>query len=161
MRIPGINTGSGWCLRSRVTILFPFSFIQDSPDLYLTSWHNYYTGTLVLVAEAPTLWPSDAKKWLIRKEPDAGKDWRQEEKGTTDDGMVGWHHRLDGHEFKQAPGVGDGQGGLACCSPWVTKSWIWLNWTEQSLMNTLLVYMHVSFAEHFPTPRDCTLCSSL
>ena len=54
----------------------------------------------------------------IRKDPDAGKDWRQEEKGTTEDEMVGWHHRRDGHEFEQAPGDGDGQGGLACCSPW-------------------------------------------
>ena len=63
----------------------------------------------------------DAKNWLIGKDPDAGKDWRQEEKGKTEDEMVGWHHRLDGHEFEQAAGVGDGQGGLACCSPWGQK----------------------------------------
>ena len=60
-------------------------------------------------AEAPILWPPDAKNWLIGKDPDAGKDWRQKEKGTTEDEMVGWHHWLDGHEFEQAPGVGDGQ----------------------------------------------------
>ena len=54
----------------------------------------------------------------FEKAPDAGKDWGQEEKGTTEDEMVGWHHRLNGHEFEQAPGVGDGQGSLACCSPW-------------------------------------------
>ena len=83
-------------------------------------------------AETPILWPLVAKSWVIGKDPDAGKDWRWEEKGTTDE-MVGWHHRLDGHEFEQAPGVGYGQGGLACCSPWgckksaITK---WLNWTE-------------------------------
>ena len=60
-----------------------------------------------------------AKNWLIGKDPDAGKGWRQEEKGTAEgDKMVGWHHQLNGHEFEQAPGVGDGQGGLACCSPW-------------------------------------------
>ena len=69
-------------------------------------------------AETPILWPPDAKNWLIGKDPDAGKDWRQEEKGTTENEMVGWHHRLDGHEFEQAPGVGDGQRSLACCSPW-------------------------------------------
>ena len=69
-------------------------------------------------AETPILWPPDAKNWLIGTDPDAGKDWRQEEKGTTEDEMVGWHHRLDGHEFEQAPGVGDGQEGLVCCSPW-------------------------------------------
>ena len=69
-------------------------------------------------AEAPHgAWPRDAKSWLTGKDPDTGKDWRQEEEMTEDE-MVGWHHWLDGHEFEQAPGVGDGQGGLACCSPW-------------------------------------------
>ena len=68
-------------------------------------------------AEAPKLWPPDAKKWLIGKDPDTGQDWRQEEKGTTEDEMVGWHHRLHGLEFEQALGVGDGQGGLVCYSP--------------------------------------------
>ena len=72
-------------------------------------------------AEAPILWPPDVKNWLIGKDPDAGKDWRQEEKGTTEDEMVGWHHWLEGLEFEQAPGVGDGQGSLACCSPWGCK----------------------------------------
>ena len=69
-------------------------------------------------AETPILWPPDAKSWLIWKGPDAGKDWGQEEKGTTEDEMVGWHHRLNGDEFGQTPGVGDRQGGLACCGSW-------------------------------------------
>ena len=68
-------------------------------------------------AEAPILWPPDAKSWLLGKDPDAGKDWGQEEKGTTEDEIVGWHHWLNGHKFEQAPGVGEGQGSLACCSP--------------------------------------------
>ena len=68
-------------------------------------------------AETPILWPPDAKNWLIWKDPHAGNDWRREEKGTTEDEMVGWHHRLNGHESEQALGVGDGQGSLACCSP--------------------------------------------
>ena len=72
-------------------------------------------------AEAPILWPPNVKHWLIGKDPDAGKDWRQKEKGTTEDEMVGWHHRLNGHEFEQVLGVGDGQWGLACCSPWGCK----------------------------------------
>ena len=72
-------------------------------------------------AEAPILWPPDANNWVIRKDPDAGKDWRQEEKGTTEDEMVGWHHQLDGHELEQAPGDGEGQGSLACCSSWGCK----------------------------------------
>ena len=72
-------------------------------------------------AEAPILWPPDTKSWLIRKDPDAEKDWRREEKGMTEDKMVGWHHWFNGHEFGQALGVGDGQGSLACCSPWGRK----------------------------------------
>ena len=69
-------------------------------------------------AETPILQPPDGKNWLIGKDPDTGKDWRWKKKGMTEDDMVGWHHQLNGHEFKQVPGVGDGQGGLACCSPW-------------------------------------------
>ena len=72
-------------------------------------------------AETPILWPPDAKNWFIWKDPDAGKDWRQEKKGTTEDEMIGWHHWLVGREFGWAPGVGDGQGGLACCDSWGRK----------------------------------------
>ena len=72
-------------------------------------------------AEAPILWSSDAKNWVTGKDPDAWQDWRQEEKGTTEEEMVGWHHPLNGHEFEQGPGVGDGQESLACCSPWGHK----------------------------------------
>ena len=76
------------------------------------------------------------KDWLLGKDPDSGKEWRQEEKGKTEDEMVGWHHWLNGHEFKQALGVGDGQGSLACCSPWGHKesdTTEWLNWTEERM----------------------------
>ena len=72
-------------------------------------------------AEAPVLWPPDVKSQLTGKDPDAGKDGRQQEKVTAEDEMVGWHPRLNGHEFEQAPGVGNGQGGLACCSSWGRK----------------------------------------
>ena len=71
--------------------------------------------------EAPILWPPDAKSWLIGKDPDAGKHWRQEENGMTEDEMVGWHYQLNGHEFEQALGDSEGQGNLACCSPWGPK----------------------------------------
>ena len=80
-----------------------------------------FIGRTDAEAETPILWPPDVKNWLIWKDPDAGADWSQEEKRTTEDEMVGWHHRLYGHEFEQAPGVGDRQGGLACCSPWGHK----------------------------------------
>ena len=76
-----------------------------------------FIGRTDAEAETPTLWPPDVKNQLIGKDPDARKDRRWEEKGMTEDEMVGWHHLLDGHEFEEAPGVDDGQGSLACCSP--------------------------------------------
>ena len=83
--------------------------------------------------ETPVLWPPYAKSWLIGKDSAAGSDWGQEEKGTTEDEMAGWHHWLDGCEFEWTPGDGDGQGGLACCDLWGRKesdTTEWLNWTE-------------------------------
>ena len=101
------------------------------------SW--IFIGRTDVEAATPILWPSDAKNWLIWKDPDAGKDWRWEEKGMTENEMGGWHHRLNGHESEQTLGVGDGQGGLACCSPWgrnesdMTER---LNWTEPLHLKT-------------------------
>ena len=112
-----------------------------------TSFKRSHAGTATLSAPdpaaghhrptpllgTPILWPLDAKNWLIGKDPDAGIDWRREKKGMTEDEMVGWHHRLNGHEFESAPGIGDGQGNLACCSPWGRKESDTpelLNWTE-------------------------------
>jgi len=90
-----------------------------------------FIGRTDAEAKAPILGPPDAKNWLIRKDPDAGKDWRQEEKGVTEDEMIWWHHQLNGHEFEEALRVDDGQESLACWGPWVSKSWTWLsNWTE-------------------------------
>ena len=120
-------------------------------DLY--SWHQPvhseddqpwdFFGRNDAKAETLVLWPPDAKSWLIGKDPDAGRDLGQEEKRTTEDEMAGWHHRLDGHESEWTPGVGDGQGGLACCDSWGRKEsdmteWLnWLNWTELSLQNNV------------------------
>ena len=97
-------------------------------------------------AEAPILWPPDAKSQLIGKDSNAGKDWGQEKKGTTEDEMARWHHRLDGREFEWTPGVGDGQGGLACCDSWGRKELDMterLNWTElnSSCQVTLLLFV--------------------
>ena len=94
---------------------------------------SWVSGRTDAKAETPILWPPHVKSWLIGKAPDAGRDWGQEEKGTTEDEMAGWHHRLDGHEFKWTLGVGDGQEGLACCDSWGHKesdTTEWLNWTE-------------------------------
>ena len=95
------------------------------------SW--IFIGRTDAEAGAPIVWSTDAKNWHLNKDPDSGKDWRQEEKGTTEDEMVGWHHWLNGQEFKQALGVDDGQGSLACCSPWGHKESDMakqLNWTD-------------------------------
>jgi len=106
---------------------------QTSPSKGNQSW--IFFGRTDAEAETPMLWPPTVKNWLIGKDPVAGKDWRQEEKGTTEGMMVGWHYRLDKHEFEQAPGGGDGQGSLASCSYGVARSRTWLSgWTDWMLM---------------------------
>ena len=98
-----------------------------------------FIGRTDVEAETPILWPPDVKSWLTRKDPDAGKDWGQEEKGTMEDHLVAWPHWLNGHEFEWTPGAGDGQGSLACCGPWRckeadTSEWLnrlkWYPYTE-------------------------------
>ena len=96
-----------------------------------------FIGRTDAESEAPILWPPDAKNWLTGKDPDAGKDWRQEEKGTTEDEMVGWHHWLNGHEFEQTPEVGDGQGSLALQSTGLQRvGHDWVTWTVLMLSTT-------------------------
>ena len=97
---------------------------------------SVFIGRTDVEAETPILWPFDVKSWLIWKDSDAGKDWRQEEKWTTEDEMVEWHHRRNGHGFRWTPGAGDGQGGLACYDSWghkesdITEQLNWLtDWT--------------------------------
>ena len=117
-----------------------------------------FIGRTDAEAEAPILWPPDAKSQLIRKDSDAGKDWRQQEKGTTEDEMVGWLQQLDGHEFEQALVVGDGQGRLACFSPWGCKESDmaeWLNWTgaHSRILECLSVFLFNCVQASSPRPR--------
>ena len=104
------------------------------------SW--VFFGRTDAKAETPILWPHQTKSWIIAKDPDSGRDWGREEKGTTEDKMAGWHHRLNGHEFEWSLGVGDGQGGLACCGPWgheesdTTERLNW-TWTQEVLVLSL------------------------
>ena len=124
-----------WCFWTVVlekTLESPLDYkeIQRVHPKGVQSW-VFIAGTDV-EAETPIFWPPDVKSWLIGKDPDAGKDWGQEEKGTEDE-MVGWHHRHNGHGFGWIPRVGDGQGDLMCCSSWGHKesdTIEWLNWTE-------------------------------
>ena len=128
--------GKNWCFWTVVlekTLVSPLDGKEIKPVNPKGNQSWIFIGRTDAEAETPILWPPDAKSQLIGKDPDAGKDWTQEEKRMTEDEMVGWHHQLNGHEFEQAPGVGDGQGSLACCSPWGRKESDMteqLNWTE-------------------------------
>ena len=118
-----------WCWRRLLRV--PWTARRSNQSILKgVHWKSWvFTGRTDAEAETPILWPPHAKNWLIWKDPDAGKEWRQEENGTTEDEKVGWYHHLDGHEFEQAPGVGDGQEGLACCSPWSHK--VRHNWATE------------------------------
>ena len=112
-------------------------------------------------AETPVLWPPHAKSWLIGKDSDAGRDWGQKEKGTTEDEMAGWHHRLDGREFEWTPGVGDGQGGLACCDSWDRKesdTTEQLNWTELAWNVPLVSLIFLKWSRVFPILLFSSIC---
>ena len=99
----------------------PLDFKESKPVNPKGNQPWIFTGRTDAEAKALILWPHDVKTQLIRKHPDAEKDWKQEEKGTTEDKTVGWHHWLNGHVFEQTPGDAEGQGSLACCSPWGGK----------------------------------------
>ena len=124
-----------WCWRRLLRV--PWTARRSNQSIVKEISPGYWLEGLMLKAEIPKLWPPDAKNWLIGKFPGAGKDWRQEEKGMTENEIVGWYHWVDGHEFEQAAAVGDGQGGLAYCSPqgcrvghdWANE----LNWKEVCL----------------------------
>ena len=129
----GPKNGCFWTVVLEETLESPLDCKKIQPVHPKGNQSWIFIGRTDAEAETPKPWPSDAKSWLIWKDPDAGKDWRWEEKGTKKDEMVGWHHQLNGHEFEQAPGVGDGKGSLECCSPWGCKEsdiTDQLNWTE-------------------------------
>ena len=122
-----------WCWRRLLRDCKEIQPVHSNGD---QSW--VFIGRIDAKAETPVLWLPNAKSWLIVKASDAGRDWRQEEKGTTEDEMTGWHHRLDGHEFEWTLGVGNGQGGLACCNSLGCKEsdrTERLNWTELSQLS--------------------------
>ena len=127
-----------WCFWTVVlekTLESPLDCKENQPVNPQGNQFWIFIGRTDAVAETSILWPLDVKNWLIGKDPDSGKDWRQKEKGMTEDEMVGWHQwRLNGHEFEYTLGVDDVQGSLACCSTWGRKESDMaelLKWTEQ------------------------------
>ena len=117
------------------------------------SW--IFIGRTDAVAEAPLLWPPDARRWLIGKDPDAGKDWRQEEKGTTEDEIVGWHHQVNGQEFEQALGDSEGQEAWCAAVHGVTKSWTWLSdWTTTKSIIKVLEQARTQFGDIYFIPKS-------
>ena len=120
-----------WCFWTVVLEKTLESLLDCKEIQPVQSWDFF--GRTDAKAETPVLWPPHVKSWLIGKGPDAGRDWGQKEKGTTEDEIAGWHHRLDGHEFEWTSGVGYGLGGLACCDSWGRKesdTTEQLNWTD-------------------------------
>ena len=119
------------------------TFVEEK--LVVRNSRPYMSKTFLILASywmiSPILWPPDETRWLIGKDPNAGKDWGQEEKRVAEYEMAGWHHWLNGHQFEQTSGDNEGRGGLACCSPWASKRWTWVShWTTI----TLVAETHVS-----------------
>ena len=137
-----------WCFWTVVlekTIEGPLDCKEIQPVHPKGDWSWVFIGRTDVEAETPILWPPDVKSWLIWKDPAAGKDWGQEEKGTTEDEMVGWHHWLNRHGFGWTSGVGDEQEGLACCGSWgcrVGHDWVTeLNWkVKVKLLNRVRLF---------------------
>ena len=138
-----INAFELWCWRRLLRVTWT---ARRSNQSILKD--RVFIGRTDAEAETPILWPPDVQSWLIWKDPDAGKDCGQEEKGTREDEMVGWHHRFSGHGFGWTPGVGDGQGGLACCSSWGRKELDMTEWTELNWIRTCLVAQTVKVSAY-------------
>ena len=139
-----IDAFEPWCWRRLLRVPWAARRSNQSNPKRNQSW--IFIGRTDANTETPILCLPDTKNWLIWKDPDPEKDWRREEKGTTEDEMVGWHHQLDRLEFKQAPGVGDVQGSLACCSPWgrkesnTTEGMNWTDWGADKLSTLYLTH---------------------
>ena len=145
-----------WTVMLEKTLESPLDWKEMQPVHPKGNQSRIFIGRTDAEAETPILWPPDAKNWLIGKDPDVGKDWRWEEKGMTEDEMVGWHHLLNGHGFGWTPGVGDGQGGLTC---WVANGQTWLsdwtelNWTFPQLHSISLFAMISLLQKHWALER--------
>ena len=144
-----------WCFRTVVlekTLESPLDCKEIQPVHSEGDQSWVFFGRNDAKAETPVLWPPYAKRWLIGKDSDAGRDWGQEEKGTTEDEMAGWHHWLDGHESGWTPGVSDGQGGLACCDSWGRKeldTTEWLIWSDLIQIIVKVIYLNDYYVNNY------------
>ena len=144
-----------WCFWIVVlgkTLENPLDCKEIQPDHSKGDQSWVFIGSTNAEAETPILWPPHEKSWLIGKDSDAGRDWGQEEKGTIEDEMAGWHHRLDGHEFEWTPGVGDGQRGLACCVSWGRKESDTTERTELNWFSLMMTWFRLSSLQEIPSP---------
>ena len=142
-----------WCWRRHLRVPWTARRSNQSSSKGNQSW--IFIGRTDAEAEAPILWPPDVKSWLTGKQPDAGKDWRREEKGTTEDEMFGWHHRLNGHEFEEGLGDGEGQGSPSCCSPQGRKDRTWLSERQQQQQ---LLTLHLTLKKIWSLLVEVVLC---
>ena len=147
-----------WTVMLEKTLESPLDCKEVQPVCIKGDQSWVFIGRTDVEAETPVLWPPGAKSWLIWKDPDAGKDLGQEEKGPTEDEMVGWHHRLNGRESEWTPGVDDGQGGLVCCGPWGHKE---SDTTEQLNWRTPIKKCLVTIEAHIVLNRFIKLGSTL
>ena len=150
-----------WCFWTMVlekTLESPLDCKEIKPVNSKGNQSWIFTGRTDAEAETPILWPPDAKSWLIRKDPDAGKDWRQEEKAMREDKMTGWHHQFNGHEFEQTPGAGDGQGRLGCCSPLGCR--VGHNWATEQQKGRQISFLKKKRNQHFVAVSKGLSCVS-
>ena len=151
-----------WCFWTVVlekTLESPLDCKEIKPVNPKGNQHSIFIRRTDSEGEAPILWPLDVRSWLIRKDHDAGKDWRQEETRMTEDKMVRWHHLLNGHEFQQALGDGERQGSLACFSPWGCKELDTADWTttkspSPNFKVTFIYSVFNTIALHFPVSKS-------
>ena len=143
------NSLSLYILLYMISMLYIWYMLYVIYMLYVNpkgNQHWIFIGRTDAEAEAPILQPPDAKSWLVGKDPDAGKDWRREEKGTIKDEIVGWHHRLNGHEFEKTLGDCEGQRSLVCAVCVVTKGQIWLSdWTTKYILYKIYILIYIFF----------------
>ena len=144
-----------WTVMLEKTLESPLDCKEIQPVHHKGDQSWVFIGRTDAEAETPILWSPDVKSWLTGKDPDAGRDWGQEEKGMAEGEMIGWHHRLNGHEFGWTPGVGDGQGGLECCSSRSRKeldTTEQLNWTKECLLCKMVPVLQVYQGHYWLSP---------